>query len=141
MSNGASGRTAIVRVDKAVVCERCESGKGCGAGLLGSSQIDRQVEALVPSALELSDGDRVIVALEPQNLLRAATVVYGYPLAGAVSAAVAAYALGFGDAASAVAALLGLAAGVSMAKIQLANRQCLRDFTPSVVATLPAASD
>jgi positive regulator of sigma E activity len=139
--SGASGKTAIVRVDKVVVCERCESGKGCGAGLLGSSQVDRQVEALIPSGLEITDGDRVIVELEPQNLLRAAIVVYGYPLSGAVLMAVAAYVVGLGDVASAIAALAGIGAGVVIARNQLANRHCLRDFTPTVVATLPTASD
>jgi positive regulator of sigma E activity len=141
VSSGVSGKTAIVRVDKTVVCERCESGKGCGAGLLGSSRTDRQVEALIPSGLEITGGDRVIVELEPQNLLRAAIVVYGYPLAGAVLMAVAAYAFDLDDVASAIAALVGVGAGVTMARIQLANRHCLRDFTPTVVATLPAVSD
>ena len=141
VSAGASGKTAIVRVDKVVVCERCESGKGCGAGLLGSSQSARQVEAVIPEGLAVTDGDRVIVELEPRNLLRAAIVVYGYPLSGAVLTAIVAYVLGFGDVASAAAALAGIGGGIIMAKIQLSNRHCLRDFTPTVVATLPVASD
>jgi len=137
---GASGPTAIVQVDKTAICERCESGKGCGAGLIGSSQVGRQVEALIASGLEVNDGDRVIVELEPQNLLRAAIVVYGYPLSGAVLMAVAGFAFGLGDVSGAVAALAGIGAGMLVARIQLRNRQCLRDFTPTVVATLPAES-
>lgn len=124
-----------------VVCERCESGKGCGAGLLGRRPGDRRVEATVAENLEVRNGDIVSIVLEPQNVLRAAIIVYGYPLSGALSAAFVAYTVELGNIAAAMTALSGLVAGILVAKVRLKYTRCLRDFTPTVVDRLSAASD
>jgi positive regulator of sigma E activity len=141
MSNDHSHRQVVVEVASVVVCERCESGKGCGAGLLGQVSGDRLVAATVAENLEVRNGDLVSIELAPRNVLRAAVVVYGYPLSGAVLAAFVAYAVELGDIAAALAALSGLVAGILVAKIRLQKTHCLRDFTPVVVDRLSAASD
>ena len=141
MSADRSGRSAIVEVDAVVACARCASGKGCGAGLLGSQPKDRRVEAMVADDLDVQSGDLVSIVLEPRNLLRAAVLVYGYPLSGAVLAASASLAIGLGDIASALAALSGLVAGILLAKIRLQNAACLREFTPTVIDRLSPARD
>jgi sigma-E factor negative regulatory protein RseC len=140
MSSAGSQRQVVVEIESAVVCERCESGKGCGAGLLGSQQANKRVAAAVADDLDISTGDRVSIALAPQNVLRAAIIVYGYPLSGAVFAAFIAYTLRLGDIAAALAALVGLATGLLLAKKRLQNASCLREFTPTVIERLPAAS-
>jgi sigma-E factor negative regulatory protein RseC len=132
-----SGTRAIVEVGSAVVCARCESGKGCGAGLLGRQSKDRRVEAVVMENLGVESGDFVSIALAPRNILRAAMIVYGYPLAGAVSAAILAFGTGLGDASGALATLIGLVTGIVAAKIRLENSRCLRDFTPTVIDRVP----
>ena len=91
--------------------------------------------------LDVRIGDLVSIMLEPRNVLRAAIIVYGYPLMGAVLAAFIAYGIGLGDIAAALAALSGLVAGILIAKVRLQNTRCLRDFTPIVVDRLTAASD
>ena len=128
-----SGTRAIVEVDSVVVCERCESGKGCGAGLLGREPGDKRVEAVVAENLDVRSGDLVSIVLAPRSILRAAVIVYGYPLFGAVSAATMVYAAGLGDAYGAIAALTGLVSGVLLARLRLRNTRCLRDFTPAIV--------
>jgi sigma-E factor negative regulatory protein RseC len=138
---GESGARAIVEVDSAVVCERCESGKGCGAGLLGRQPGDKRVEALVAENLSVQSGDLVSITLAPRNILRAAVIVYGYPLSGAVLAAVAAFGMGLGDVSGAISALVGLFAGILIAKVRLKNTRCLRDFTPTVVSRLSPVPD
>jgi sigma-E factor negative regulatory protein RseC len=135
------GIKAIVEVDSVVVCERCESGKGCGAGLLGRQSGDKRVEAVVAENLDVKSGDLVSVVLAPRNILRAAVVVYGYPLAGAVLAAILAFIMGLGDANGAIAALVGLVTGIFLAKLRLRNLRCLRDFTPTVVDRLSPVTD
>jgi sigma-E factor negative regulatory protein RseC len=132
-----SGTRAIVEVASAVVCARCESGKGCGAGLLGRQSKDRRVEAVVMENLSVENGDLVSIALAPRNILRAAMIVYGYPLAGAVAAAILAYGTGLGDAYGALVSLIGLVTGIVLAKIRLGNSRCLRDFTPTVIDRTP----
>jgi sigma-E factor negative regulatory protein RseC len=132
---------AIVEVDSVVVCERCESGKGCGAGLLGRQSGDMRVEAVVAENLDVRSGDLVSVELAPRNILRAAVIVYGYPLSAAVLAAILAFGMGLGDASGAIAALVGLVAGIFLAKRRLKNSRCLRDFTPTVVDRLSPVPD
>ena len=132
-----SGTRAIVEVASAAVCARCESGKGCGAGLLGRQSKDRRVEAAVMENLGVASGDLVSIALAPRNILRAAMIVYGYPLLGAVSAAILAFSGGLGDATGALAALIGLVSGIGLAKVRLGNSSCLRDFRPTVVDRAP----
>lgn len=130
LESGADGTRALVEVDIAAVCPRCAAGKGCGAGL--GLQRNRRVEARVPSGARIGAGDTVELALAPNNVLRAAVIVYGWPLAGAAAAAALAYLAGQGDAGAALAAVAGLGAGLALARRRL--RGCLRDFTPEVIA-------
>ncbi len=125
--------SAVVEIAAAVACERCASGKGCGAGLLGKQPGDRHVEAIVAANLHLKNGDEVGISLQPNNVLRAAVIVYGYPLLGALAAAGFAYALGLNDVAAALAALAGLVGGFLVAKWRLKSARCLREFTPVIV--------
>ena len=132
-----SGIRAVVEVASAVVCARCESGKGCGAGLLGRQSGARRIEADVIANLDVKNGDLVSVALAPRNILRAAVIAYGYPLAGTVLATVFAFAADLGDVYGAIAALTGLIVGIAVAKYRLGNSKCLRDFTPTVIERAP----
>ena len=125
-------RTALVRVDRGVSCPRCAAGKGCGGGLLGSTSEERQVAAIVPASLDLVVGDSVGLVLEPQNVLRAALLVYGVPLICGVGAALIAYGLGLEDGGAASSALGGLLVGLTAVRARLGRRRCLREFTPVV---------
>ena len=141
VNDDASGKMAVVDVESVVACERCASGKGCGAGLFGSRPGDRQVQAAIAKGLDIRNGDVVSLMLEPRNVLRAAFIVYGLPLAGAVSAVTIAFTAGLDDVTAVFMALGGLFAGIWMAKFRLQRARCLRDFTPVVVDRLSAAGD
>ena len=130
LESGADGTRALVEVDIATVCPRCAAGKGCGAGL--GLKRNRQVEVRVPSGARIDTGDTVELALAPNNVLRAAVIVYGWPLTGAAAAAALAYLAGLNDAGAALSAVAGLGAGLVLARRRL--RGCLRDFTPEVIA-------
>jgi sigma-E factor negative regulatory protein RseC len=130
--------SAVVEIEAAVVCERCASGKGCGAGLLGKQPGERHIEATVAAHLNLENGDEVSISLQPNNVLRAAVIVYGYPLLGALTAAGFAYVVGLDDVAAALAALAGLVGGYLVAKWRLKAACCLREFTPVVVERFSA---
>lgn len=130
----------MVEVEAGVICERCESGKGCGAGLLGGNTRNKLVSATVAANIDLSDGDVVRISLQPSNILQAAVIVYGYPLAGAVLGAICAYGFGLGDVAAALAALSGIVGGFLIARARLRNERCLQEFTPVVLEKLPPAA-
>lgn len=130
--DSADGIRAIVAVEIESVCPRCAAGKGCGAGIFGTGGGNRQVEASVRPGLALTVNDIVDISLTSNNLLQAAIIVYGLPMLGAVVGAAVAYALSLGDAAAAVAALLGLAAGLGISRWRLRKTSCLRRFVPLV---------
>lgn len=130
---------AVVGIDAAAACPRCAAGKGCGAGLFADTGRERRVEASVRPGLQLKEGDLVEVALAPDNLLRAALIVYGLPMAGAVIAALLAYALSLGDVGAALAALAGLVAGLLLGRWRLRREDCLSRFVPTVDKRLPEA--
>ena len=125
------GARAVVEINAAAACPRCASGKGCGAGLLQPGG-RRRIEVEIPAGLDPHVDDRVEVSLSPRNLLQAAVTVYGFPLTGALAGAAFAYALSLGDAAAAVAALLGIAVGLAASRRRLRQGPCLRSFTPTI---------
>ena len=127
---------AVVEVAAAFRCERCASGKGCGAGLLAGEAAPRRVEALVARQLELRVGDRVRLELAGESVLRAAGLVYGLPLGGALAGAGLAWWSGAGDAGAALAALAGGMAGIATGRRRLRREACLRQFRPLVTARL-----
>ena len=129
---GTTDTRAVVAVDVRVACPRCAEGKGCGAGLLSGTDQLRTVEAIVDSRLQLDTGDSVELRLAPSNVLNAAGIVYGLPLAGALLAAGAAYILQLGDAAAALAAIIGLGAGVLAGRRRLSRPECLNQLVPVV---------
>lgn len=131
------GLTAIVDVDADTVCARCASGRGCGAGIFGALAGRRRLEIAVGENLELAAGDVVDIRLAPRNVLGAALIVYGLPLAGAAAAAALAFAMSLGDAGAATMALGGLATGMLIARLRLRDDACLARFTP-VVSTRSA---
>lgn len=130
---------AVIEVIAPVRCARCAAGKGCGAGLLASDDAPRRVEAVISADLELHVGDRVKLELAAQNLLRAAMLAYGLPLAGALAAASLAWSAGAGDAGAALAALTGAAVAAFTGHLLLRRKDCLQRFTPTVVGALVRA--
>jgi len=126
------GARAVVAVQDLPACPRCAAGKGCGAGVFAVSDGERKVEARVPTNLVVSVADVVELSLAPDNVLRAAAIVYGIPLLGALAGAVIAYGARAGDVGAAGAALLGLAVGLFFSRQKLRQADCLRRFIPTV---------
>lgn len=132
---------AVVEIAAAPGCARCASGKGCGAGLLAGDERPRSVDALIAHGLAVREGDSVCIQLAPKNLLRAALIVYGLPLAGAITAAAMAYLLGASDPAAVAMVLVGAGLGLLIGRLRLRQTRCLRDFTPTVTERLVLADD
>ena len=133
------GSSATVEVDTATFCERCASGKGCGAGIFGSDRGPRRFEAPIVDRAELKAGDEVQIELAPQSVLRAAWIIYGVPLAGALVAAGIAYVAGMTDGESLLAIIAGLVLGGYIGRRGLRGSDCLRQFTPIITRRLTGA--
>jgi len=127
---------ARVEVAAAFTCARCASGKGCGAGIFGDKGGNRRIDALIATGITVHEGDEVRIELAPRQILGAAVIVYGLPLAGAVLAAAAAYAAGLGDVTASFAGLAGIVAGILEARRRLRMSSDLCEFTPTIVERL-----
>ena len=138
--SGNDGIRAVVEVDASEACPRCAAGRGCGAGIFTGRQKTRRVEALIAAGLDVNEGDTVRIELEPRNVLRAASIVYGLPLSGAAAAAAIAYLAGLGDAGAAAFAIVGLFAGLYAGWRRLDRQTCLAQFTPTVSARVGSAA-
>ncbi len=122
-----------VRVDAAVGCARCAAGRGCGAGLTGSAGKSLELNLPITAASAgLQVGDHVQLNLHPGNLLNAAFLAYGIPLAGAAVAAAVAYWLQASEPVSVAAALAGLAAGMVVSTYRTRRLSCLGNLSPQV---------
>ncbi len=128
----AAGQSVTIEVDVSATCPRCAAGKGCGAGLLGAGGGKQQLQVMVDRDHGIREGDVVNLHLAPRNILRAASIVYGWPLLGAVLGAAIAYGRSVGDAGTALAALAGLSAGLLLGRWRLRQTSCLRQFVPRV---------
>ena len=82
--------------------------------------------------MSLAEGDSVELVLASDNLLKAALIVYGMPLFGAITAAGLAYLLQLGDSVAALAALTGLVIGLLIGRWLLSRGECLENFVPYV---------
>ncbi|MDJ0700960.1 MAG: SoxR reducing system RseC family protein [Woeseiaceae bacterium] len=124
-------------VDATLACARCASGKGCGAAYFAKDG-NRQIRAQLLPGLRVREGQQVKVELAGSNLLRAAMLVYGVPLTGAVAGASLAWALQAGDLVAAALAIAGIGAGLMVSRLMLRREHCLQQFTP--IVTGPAAA-
>lgn len=112
------GEWALVACRRQVECARCAAGRGCGGGVLGKLLGDRlhQVRAAT-GAVPVAAGDRVLIGLSEDAVLRAAAAVYLVPLLAALAGAVALGLLLPGGELGAIAgAALGLLLGLRWAR-------------------------
>lgn len=103
---------AWVEAEPQGACGRCGSRGTCASGVL--SQLLGRRRNLIPvdNGLDAGVGDRVVVGIADDLLLRAAVRAYLFPLFLAVTLSGAAAAGGAGDGATAVLALFGLLTGL-----------------------------
>jgi sigma-E factor negative regulatory protein RseC len=120
---------ATVSVEAAVACERCATGRGCGAALPGRRR-RRQLQVNVPDGLDLQPGDMVRLGVQPGTLLRAAWLAYGLPLSAMVAAVAAGSASVESEAGAVALAAMGLAIGAAAARRQLRGERGMRRFVP-----------
>ena len=124
-------QTAIVELNTPIACSRCAAGRGCGAGLLTADR-RRRISVPVSSNSKLASGDKVQLVVDARNLLRAAFMAYGIPLAGLLAAVAGAAAVmpGIGDPGIALAGIAGLAAGASFSRWRIGQRASCTRYTP-----------
>jgi len=123
-----------VEVQSAIACQRCAAGKGCGAGILQSTNEVRHVRIELPAGMSAGIGDSVELSIEPKYLLRAALLAYGLPLLTMllVLLAIQALPVSINEAMSVGLALIGLGAGVIAGRSLLRKDSVCDQFMPII---------
>ncbi len=136
------GDRAVVRVERAFACARCQAGRGCGAGLLEAGRGAREFTLHRPPGIALAPGDRVSLRLAPERLLRAALLAYGLPLIAllGVPAAVNWLRGPLTDAELVLAAAVALAGSLAAGRRLLARDRCPGELEPDIGERLPPAA-
>ena len=96
-------------------CSACQSQSSCGISGLGK-YLSRRRAAMSLAHADARAGDELLVCVDETELLRAGAFAYLLPALLAVLGAALADALGAGDPAAAVAALLGFVSGLISAR-------------------------
>jgi len=97
-------------------CGTCAAAGQCGSKGIGS--LANRIEArrfVLHGRQDFGVGERIVIGVGAQTLLKGALIAYGLPLAGSLIAGGAVQALGGGDVESMAAAAVGLAVGLLLA--------------------------
>lgn len=121
---------ACVRLGGASGCSRCDSGKGCGAGVFGRLLKRKPVILELENRVDAGQGQPVMVGIPESLFLRLVFKLYLYPLLGGLAGAVVAqYLSGRWTSAAWVSDLAVLSAGLlSGAAVILWNRKNSMEF-------------
>lgn len=128
--------SARVEVAGQSACPRCAAGKGCGAGIFSAGGRPVTLTAGIGEGMEiaLEPGDRVVLSLAPADLVRAALIVYGAPLAGLLLASGLALLIvdPLTDLAALSFAVPGLVLGGIAGRRLAARDACVQDLAPTI---------
>lgn len=127
------GRARVEMADRSA-CPRCAAGKGCGAGMPGSTRSAVALTVRVAEGLTVAAGDRVTLSLAPADLVRAALFAYGAPLAGLLLFSGSAYLLidPLADALALGFAIFGLLTGGFTGHALARRDGCVSQMSPSI---------
>ena len=129
----ADGKARVKIADRST-CPRCAAGKGCGAGIFGSTRESVTLTVRVNSGLNVSAGDRVTLSLAPTDLVHAALFAYGAPLGGLLFTSGMAYLLvdPLTDALALGFSAVGLLTGGFVGRILAQRDGCVSQMSPSI---------
>jgi sigma-E factor negative regulatory protein RseC len=139
------GSGVWVETRRQSTCGTCSAQKGCGTAALAKVMGQRRNRVRVLSELPLRRGDRVVIGIRENALVRGSLAVYAVPLVlllgGAVSGTVLAQSLRLenADLASVLLGMGGLAAGLWWLKRFTRRIRDDRDFQPVVLRKLAPA--
>jgi len=123
--------SALVEVPRQSGCSACHQGEQCGtsviAKLFGNGNATR---LRVVDHLGLAPGERVVIGIRNQVLVRASLAAYVLPLLAFIGTAGAAEQAGWGDTGSVLSAVLGLAAGLWLTRLITGGTGARARFRP-----------
>jgi sigma-E factor negative regulatory protein RseC len=134
------GSQLVLEAEIRTSCQSCAASKGCGTSVLAEHVGRKMTRFHAENSLNARVGDEVVVGLSEQAMLNGSLLVYLFPLASMILAALLADVLldpawlaGYGlsaDLLTALAALAGLALAVMGVRSKLAGNDSQQQLTP-----------
>jgi sigma-E factor negative regulatory protein RseC len=103
-----------LHLDALSACQRCLQGDGCGAGVFARLFARRHASVVIDGVHDCKVGQRIRIGIDERSLMLAAVFLYGLPLTGFLTGALAGHVLA---AESVFQDLLALAAGLLTAAL------------------------
>lgn len=132
------GDTAWLEPEQTTSCGTCVSAKACGAKSGHSAGWLVARRFAVDNDYGLEVGDRVVIGISDQTLLRASMTAYGLPLLSLFAAGFVAKSMGGGDAVCAAAAIGGLLFGMVAARLRARRLSERGELAPRFLRRAPA---
>lgn len=77
---GVNGQKVSVETDSQSGCGHCPAKSGCGTSLLGNFFTRNRQPLIIETDIALVSGDKVILGLDNDALLKSSTIIYAIPL-------------------------------------------------------------
>jgi sigma-E factor negative regulatory protein RseC len=135
----------LLEAQTTTACSACEAKQGCGTSVLSKWVGRKFTRFQVPNTVNARVGDEVVVGLAEEAMLKGSVLVYLLPLLGMIGFALLAEVLISAEAGSRdllvlVAAIVGFALTLAIARRLLASGSNRRRLTPVVLRKNIAAS-
>ena len=124
------GDTVWLEPEQGEACEGCLSAAGCGVKSGGSNRRLLARRFSMVNSFDGQVGDRVVFGISERTLLRASALAYSLPLILMVGGAMAGKLMTGSDGGSALASVLGLAAGLLFARFRAGRLDAKGELSP-----------
>lgn len=132
------GKTAWVETQRTSACDSCSAKSGCGHSALAKLG-QKHVHMQAWSDLMLNIGDRVVVGVPEDVLMKSSLLAYLMPLLGMLGGALIADQLHAGDLITAVSGLVGLLSGFLVLRWHFHRNQHDTRYRPVVLRRVYSA--
>jgi sigma-E factor negative regulatory protein RseC len=122
------GETVLMEPDQLSSCGGCQSAATCGAKTGPRKRLNKRFVLANDFGGQL--GDRVVVGIAEDALVRASLTAYGLPLVAMIGAGLVGQNLIGGDAAAAVSAVVGLGVGMVAARVHAQRLTARGELSP-----------
>ncbi len=131
------GDIAVLRTERQSACNSCSVKSGCGTSVLSRVVGQRSSQVEVSNTLQLEVGERVVVAIEEQALVKGSLLIYLLPLLIMLVAGVVAEMLFAREVVTLIAALSGLLISVVLVRTLLAVTGLNHAIRPQLIRRIP----
>ena len=131
-----NGREVAVETERQSTCGQCSAKNGCGSALLGKYFNRNKQQLVVETDLSLAVGDKILLGLNENALLRGSFIVYAIPLLMMLLLPLVVSQFDLSEFVSILSAVVGFSAGIIYVKYFSIVARSEEEFSPVVLKRL-----